>query len=268
METTADTSCNRSGPSSNKSIEFLARFTSVTIGQGEAGPTRQPSKFADDNILDVARRVKLVDPSVYTIAHFNSVLDRPMYRFHEQLAARPDLWSYRAPDDHGHRAPTRTHWDQAFAQPTEGMLSVNFTVEEGRDLWASQCTNMTATGAVDGCFSDRAAGFPSELDPSEMDRYSDGHMLVHQQLQAQLSAAGAGVVIGNDFYPQVRAMFPAGPVGPTLRSLRCAASLPSDHGGGLRARLLSLRRGLCTFDSDARFWCSGIWAKVGRVLCR
>jgi len=44
----------------------------------------------------------------------------------------------------------------------------------------------------------------SRLDPAFKQAYEAGHQLMHQQLQARLSAAGKGVLISNNaFIPQV-----------------------------------------------------------------
>jgi len=42
------------------------------------------------------------------------------------------------------------------------MLSVNLSSQAGRDFWAEQCVNITATGYVDGCFSDRGNSDPAK----------------------------------------------------------------------------------------------------------
>lgn len=60
------------------------------------------------------------------------------------------------------RNPTRTSGDGSFPQPKDGMLSVNLTSQAGRDFWAEQCVNITATGYVDGCFSDRGNSDPAK----------------------------------------------------------------------------------------------------------
>jgi len=47
----------------------------VTIEKGQGEATHVPTPYAEDNILSTAQRVKALDPTVHTVAYFNSVLD-------------------------------------------------------------------------------------------------------------------------------------------------------------------------------------------------
>lgn len=138
--------CNQSGPFTD--IDFVSKFPVVTVEKGQGQSTHQPSQYAEDNIVAALRQVKEKDPSVYTIAYLNSVLDWQMYRFHDILNELPQYWAYHTDPNSGKRVPTRSHGDHSFPQPSSGMLSVNFSLPDGRALWASQCTNMTDTGYV------------------------------------------------------------------------------------------------------------------------
>ena len=197
--------CNRTGPFNDTSAKFLVKFPMVTIEKGQGEDTHVPTPYAEDNILAVARQVKALDPSVHVIAYFNSVLDWNMYRLHDKLLDRPDLWTYQAEGKNGgSRQPTRTHGDGSFPQPKDGMLSFNFSSPSGRNFWADACMNMTATGLIEGCFSDRASSDPTDLDPAWAKSFSAGHELMHQELQRRLSDAGKGVLISNNVqYDQV-----------------------------------------------------------------
>lgn len=196
--------CNRTGPFAPATVEFFTKFAMVTIEKGQGEDTHTPTAYAEDNILAAAKQIKAADRSVHVIAYYNSVLDWNMYRLHDELLLRPDLWTYQAPLPDGTRLPTRTPGDGSFPQPKEGMLGFNFSSAAGRAFWADACFNMTATGFVDGCFSDRASGAPKGLDPAWAASYRAGHERVHQELQQRLSEAGKGVLIANNVqYDQV-----------------------------------------------------------------
>ena len=79
------------------------------------------------------------------------------------------------------------------------MLVFDFAQKAVRDFWASECYNMTQTGFVDGCFSDRSptsdddTSAPCDAGPE----FAAGHVTVLQDLQTQL---GNGVLIANHAY--------------------------------------------------------------------
>lgn len=104
----------------------------------------------------------------------------------------------RPPNASGVRNPTRTKGDSSFPQPAEGMLSVNFSIQVGRDFWAAQCLNLTDSGVVDGCFSDRAESTPKNLDEADTTRWVAGHQQMHQDLQANLTSRGKGILVSNN----------------------------------------------------------------------
>jgi hypothetical protein len=79
------------------------------------------------------------------------------------------------------------------------MLVFDFAQQAVRDFWASECVNMTQTGVVDGCFSDRSP--MSDDDESGAcgagDDYAKGHVAVLQELQRKI---GNGPLIANHAY--------------------------------------------------------------------
>ena len=147
-------SCNFSGPYNAQALDIMAKFPMVTVekGQGVFDPTDK--RFAEDKIVEALRGVKARNANVSTLLYYNSVLDWPFYRLHEELMRRPELWA-RGADG----SVCRTNGDGSFPNHTN-MLSFDFAQAAARDLWASACLNATRTGYVDGCFSDRADGKP------------------------------------------------------------------------------------------------------------
>ena len=188
--------CNRTGttaaPFSDDALAFLARFPMVTVEKGQGEDANETGTFAEDRILAAARAVKAAAPASHTLFYYNSVLNWEMYAMGAAFDARPAWWLRDAAG-----APVREPGDHDFPQPSEGMLIFDFAQPDVRAWWASACLNLTATGAVDGCFSDRAGqeGFPGvELDPDAAAAYAAGHDAVHQELQAALPG---GVLVAN-----------------------------------------------------------------------
>ena len=181
-------SCNFTGAYTDAALDVVAKFPMVTIEKGQGVQDASDTRFAEDKIVDTLRRVKQRDANISTIFYYNSILDWPFYRLHADLVARPDLW---ARDKSG--AACHTNGDGSFPNHSN-MLSFDFAQAGGRDLWAQACLNVTATGHVDGCFSDRANSFPSCALPDKAS-FGAGHLQVQQELQRKL---GDGVLISNN----------------------------------------------------------------------
>lgn len=177
-------SCNLSGRFTDEAISFMARFPLVTVekGQGVRDPTDR--RYAEEKILETLRRVKAVDANVSTIFYYNSIMDWPFYRLHHDFVVHPQWWLKRPGG-----SVCRQMGDCSFPNCT-GLLAFDFAQTAARDFWARECLNMTRSGFVDGCFSDRAPDTPCGAGAD----YQEGHVLVHQQLQARL---GGGLLIAN-----------------------------------------------------------------------
>jgi hypothetical protein len=162
----------------------------VTIEKGQA--VQVASGYAEDKIVSVLKRVKEVDPNISTIFYYNSILDWPFYRMHEEFLKHEEWW---VKDNKGKTC--RMSGDGTFPNHTN-MLSFDFTQAAARDFWASECVNMTKTGFVDGCFSDRAAptNDPHCTLPNKT-AFEAAHTQVHQELQ---KAIGNGPLIANHAY--------------------------------------------------------------------
>jgi len=161
----------------------------VTIEKGQGVQDPSDPRRAEDKIVDVLKAVKALDANVSTIFYYNSILDWPFYAMHDRFLEHPEWW---VRDVHG--AACRMSGDASFPNHT-GMLSFDFAQAGARAFWASECVNMTKTGYVDGCFSDRSTGQPGKACalPNKT-AFDEGHLLVHQQLQRAL---GNGPLIAN-----------------------------------------------------------------------
>ena len=186
-------SCNFTGPFTDAAIATMAKFPMVTIEKGQ-GVTlgTGPGNYAEDKIVATLKRVKALDANISTIFYYNSVLDWPFYEMHAKLLSNIHLATH---DINGELC--RQNGDGTFPNHTD-MLSFDFAQEAAREFWASECYNMTQTGYVDGCFSDRATGGPSCKQSKEADAaYAAGHIQVHQELQKLI---GNGPLIANHAY--------------------------------------------------------------------
>lgn len=180
-------SCNLSGAFTSEAIKVVAKFPLVTIEKGQGVFDPDDKRFAEDKILDTLRRVKTADPNVSAIFYYNSLLDWPFYRLHEQFLQHPEWWVKKQDG-----SVCRMSGDGQFPNST-GILAFDFAQADVRDFWVDECVNMTRSGVVDGCFVDRAIDTPCGAG----DAYRKGHVMVQQQLQIAL---GDGLVIANHAY--------------------------------------------------------------------
>jgi hypothetical protein len=184
-------SCNFTGDYTDEALKVVTKFPMVTIEKGQQiyavdGKTPAPG-YAETKIVRQLQRVKAIDPNISTIFYYNSVLDWPFYQLHDKFHQRPDLW---LPSGKGDGKPCRMGGDGSFPNHTN-MLVPNFAKQAAQDFWASECINMTKTGFVDGCFSDRSNGRACGAGAE----YDAGHLKFHQDLQ---KALGNGVLIANN----------------------------------------------------------------------
>jgi len=165
----------------------MSKFPLVTVEKGQGVQDESDPRYAEDKIVDTLRRVKAKDANISTIFYYNSVLDWPFYKLHEDFLDHPEWWLKKKDG-----SVCRISGDWGFPNHTD-MLVFDFAQKDVRDFWASECLNMTKTGVVDGCFSDRADGTPCGAGQE----YKDGHIQVHRELQ---QALGDGVLIANHAY--------------------------------------------------------------------
>jgi len=177
-------SCNFTGTYNDDALKIVSKFPLVTIEKGQQ--VREPG-VAETKIVNVLKKVKELDSNISTIFYYNSVLDWPFYQLHQNFLEHPKWWMKNKTG-----GVCRMNGDGSFPNHTN-MLVFDFAQEEVRDFWMSECINMTKTGYVDGCFSDRAIGTPC----GGSSAYTDGHLKVHQDLQKALKN---GVLIANHGY--------------------------------------------------------------------
>jgi hypothetical protein len=183
-------SCNFTGDYTDDALKIITKFPMVTIEKGQA--VEVSAGYAEDKIVGVLKRVKAIDPNISTIFYYNSILDWPFYKMHDEFLKHKEWW---VKDDKGEVC--LMNGDGTFPNHTN-MLSFDFTQAAAREFWISECVNMTQTGFVDGCFSDRAApnNNPRCTLPNAS-AFEAGHVQVHQDLQ---KAIGNGPLIANHAY--------------------------------------------------------------------
>ena len=187
-------SCNFTGPYTDAGVKIMAKFPMVTIEKGQGVTLGSgPGNYAEDKIVDTLRRIKAIDDNISTIFYYNSILDWPFYKLHADFVKHPDWWLKGGEGD-----VCRIGGDGSFPNHTN-MLVFDFAQKAVRDFWASECVNMTQTGFVDGCFSDRSPSNDHDMSApcGAGHDFAAGHVTVLQDLQRQL---GNGVLIANHAY--------------------------------------------------------------------
>ena len=177
------------GMYSPESLEILAKYAVVTIEkyQGTEGffPDHKHVNMkncqdgedlskcgccVEDNIEEVAKGVKAIDPTTMVFAYMHSEKAYPVYRGSQELAKHPDLWLM---DKHGkpiHEDPDETYyfWDHA-------------QIEAGQ-IFLEDCLNMVKGGFIDSCHLDGCTKIPH--DTPDKDAYWDVKYSVMLDMQA------------------------------------------------------------------------------------
>jgi len=162
------------------------------------------------------------------------VLAWPQYAYTTVLNRHPAWQLYNASGD-----VIRLHGDPSFPQPADGMLVVDFTNASAAALWWQACYNMTLSGAVDGCFADRADNTTilpgNRLTPNKEATWLPAKIQTLQTLNTALG--GEAVVVANhDWYPGVTATM--------LESYAATASWVAMHQAAVAAgKLVQVRGG-------------------------
>ena len=88
-------SSNSSGPMSSASLALMAKFPMVTIEKFQGACAHRddasPACKQEEVIVDVLRKVKALNSNVSTIFYYNSVLDFPQYKLHQELLAHLEI---------------------------------------------------------------------------------------------------------------------------------------------------------------------------------
>ena len=93
----------------------------MTIEKGQSVFDPTDTRSAEDKIVDVLKRVKAKDPNISTIFYYNSILDWPFYKLHNDFLKHPEWW---VKDKKGQVC--RMSGNGTFPNHTN-MLSFNFT---------------------------------------------------------------------------------------------------------------------------------------------
>ena len=97
-------SSNYTGPYDDEAIRIMARFPLVTIEKfqgpdsGYKYPLNPYKCCEEDRIVKTLKRVKAINPNVSGVFYYNSVLDFPQYRLHEEFSKNESWWLR---DSHG-----------------------------------------------------------------------------------------------------------------------------------------------------------------------
>lgn len=193
--------CNFSGPFSPEAVALIANgslgFASATIekGQGIYGLDNATVR-AEAHMLAAARQIKALNPSLATVAYFNAFLNWPFYQLAADVAADQTLALHQ---DSG--APLLVGGDPAFPQPPGGMEAFDFTSPRAQAWFSDACVKLVETGALDGCFLDRAQANGAlpvlpNVSAARAVAWNAGHVDSMLQEQAALAQRG-GFVIGN-----------------------------------------------------------------------
>jgi len=183
-------SSNKSGDFTDEAIELMAQFRMVTIEKWQSINVPGHATTMEENIVSTLKRVKAVNNQTCTIFYYNSVCDFPVYGdLYPKFDAMKDGWLINKSGS--------IIWQNCAGW--NHMPVFDFSLKKVRDLWASECINVTQSGVVDGCFADRAVdGTPAnQLNNSKKEAYIAGHYQVLQDLQ---SAIGQGPLISNHAY--------------------------------------------------------------------
>eukprot|EP00054_Salpingoeca_dolichothecata_P004472 m.30741 g.30741 ORF g.30741 m.30741 type:complete len:413 (-) comp14625_c0_seq2:23-1261(-) len=189
-------------PFTPSDIDLLLKFPFVVLCHGFYDSSGK-LVLAEDAMSAVAKQLKQKNPNIKVLFYLNSVLDWNDYRFHlDYVQATPSAWARQSNGE-----PCRTPGDKEFAQPKDGMLSLDFAQQQGRELWQQACFNATKSGVFDGCFADRASGTPAKYDPRYLSNYTLGHknMLLEAQKLIDSVAPGGFLVSNNAVIPGVSA---------------------------------------------------------------
>jgi len=107
----------------------------------------------EDYIIEVAKAVKAINPKVVVLMYTNTMLSYPHYRSGHNYASHPDWW-------------LRDVNGSLILAGDGTWFMYDHSKQEISDFWATQCTNVTKTGFIDGCFMDGCTKHPGGLSPN------------------------------------------------------------------------------------------------------
>jgi hypothetical protein len=180
----------------------------VTIEKGQ-GYNDGSKNFAEEKIIAQCAAVKAIDPSICTVFYMNAVLSWYFYKMDKTYQTHPEEWLH----DKKTGKPLKLSGDKHFDPPKDGMLVFNHANADLREFWKEVCSNATASGVVDGCFSDSSCngthGTSKHLNASTNAAFEAGKVQTMAEVtsmfggQAGKAFKGSdGVLIGKKSYQQ------------------------------------------------------------------
>jgi len=103
-------SCNFTGEYTDEALKTVAKFPMVTIEKGQEVALPAPP-YAETKIGNTLKRVKALNKNISTIFYYNSVLDWPFYKLHEEFLNHKDWWLKKSATD---ASPCRIGGDGSF----------------------------------------------------------------------------------------------------------------------------------------------------------
>ena len=148
------------GMYNTESLNILARYSMVTIEKWQGMNGLFPNNSfnwlncqngtdvtncgccTEDNIVEVGKAIKEVDPTTLVIGYHHSYIGYPIYRNGQILDSSPEWW---LKDENG----TVIHWNG-----NESWVYWDHGNKDASEEWKEGCLNITKTGHIDGCFFD------------------------------------------------------------------------------------------------------------------
>ena len=109
---------------------------------------------AEDHMVAAGRAIKAASPSTQVLGYMNSIISYPWYRAARAFVRHPSWWLRNA---------SGGLLNNVRENPVETWLAWDFGHPEVGALWREACTNMTGSGAIDGCFMDGCSLTPGPL---------------------------------------------------------------------------------------------------------
>jgi hypothetical protein len=139
----------------------------------------------------------------------NAVLSWYFYKMNVIYEKHPEQWLH----DKNTGLPLKLSGDKHFDPPKDGMLVFNHANAAVRKFWKGVCTNATASGVVDGCFSDSSCNAThktsTHLNASMNDAFEAGKVQTMSEVTADFGGeagkpykGSTGVLLAKKSYQQ------------------------------------------------------------------
>jgi len=160
---------NPEGMYDPKNVQMLAKYPVVSIEKWQALDELYPDPdltwlncqegtdvskcgcCTEDKIVELAKAVKEIDPTITLIAYFHSWIGFPSYQTNQILDAHPEWW---AKQENGKKSCCGE--DHGWGDNCEWGCW-NHAIKEASQVWEDGCLNITKSGYIDSCFFDHCA---------------------------------------------------------------------------------------------------------------